>query len=141
MELGKDALQPGVRPKVGMIKGSATVSYDSSANISVYNDFKDFSRRATLVWEDPNDLEEFENEAGVKGTRPKKKPVVELGFDKSKIYKGFDGVIYFKLDPPTGRFEECRIDEQRRYWRIAYGRPAGSMHANPPVRFLSTAVN
>lgn len=141
MELPKDSLKPGIRPRISTMKGSSSMSYDASANIGVYNDLKDFGARSNLVWLDPNDLEEFENAAGLKGKRPKRKPVIELVFDKSKIYKGYDGVIYFKLDPATGRFEECSRDEQQQYWRIAYPRAPGFFPVNTPARFSSIKVN
>src|SRR4051794_3639975 len=74
MELPKDSLKPGVRPRMSTMKGSSSMAYDASANIGVYNDLKDFGARSQLYWEDPNDLEEYENEAGLSGKRPKKKP-------------------------------------------------------------------
>ena len=106
MELPKDSLKPGIRPRISTIKGSASMAYEASANIGVYNDAKDFGAKSQLVWEDKNDIEVVEGPAGEKLNQPKKKPIVELVFDKSKIYKGFDGVIYYRLDPATGRYDE-----------------------------------
>jgi replicative DNA helicase len=96
MELPKASLKPGERPRIMNIKGSAGVSYDSSANIGVYNDLKDFREYAQLVW----------NDGGVI------KPVVEVVFDKSKLDTGFDGNIYYKFYPESGYYEEIPEEEQ-----------------------------
>ncbi len=91
MELPMWALKPGVRPRISTLKGSTAMAYEASANIGVYNDLKDFGSKSMLVWEDKNELEEYELPDGTKQKRPVKKPVIELVFDKSKIFKGFDG--------------------------------------------------
>jgi hypothetical protein len=96
MELPKASLKPGERPRIMNIKGSAGVSYDSSANIGVYNDLKDFRESAQLVW----------NDGGVI------KPVMEIVFDKSKLDTGFDGNIYYKFYPESGFYEEIPEEEQ-----------------------------
>jgi len=125
MELPKESLKPGIRPRVSTIKGSASMSYEASANIGVYNDMKDFGAKSQLTWDDKKDMEVVEGPAGEKLTQPKKKPVVELVFDKSKIYKGFDGVIYYRLDPATGRYDEEPAHRQKEWELLALQGPVG----------------
>jgi hypothetical protein len=45
--------------------------------------------------------------------------VVELVFDKSKIFRGYDGQIYFKLEPLSGRCDECSLADQAHYEAMA----------------------
>jgi hypothetical protein len=97
MELPKGALKPGERPRMINIKGTAGAAYDSSGNIGVYNDLKDFREEANLVWKDKDD---------------KLKPIIELVFDKSKLLNGFDGNIYYKFHPESGHLEELPEMEQ-----------------------------
>jgi hypothetical protein len=97
MELPKGALKPGERPRMINIKGTAGAAYDSSGNVGVYNDLKDFREEANLVWKDKDD---------------KLKPVIELVFDKSKLLNGFDGNIYYKFHPESGHLEEIPEMEQ-----------------------------
>src|SRR5208337_4997155 len=89
MELPKTSLQPGVRPRVRNIKGTGGISYDSSLNMGVYNDIKDFGDEATLVDPDQNHKDPVTN------APPYRVPILELVFDKSKI-NSFDGTIYYK---------------------------------------------
>jgi hypothetical protein len=119
MELPKDACTPGTRPRYTNLKGSGGMSYDTNANVGVYNDMKDFGQQACLYWEDPNDTEQVPGPQGIVLERPKRKPIIELVFDKSKIHHGFDGVIYYRMDGASGRFEECSSTEQTYYADIA----------------------
>jgi hypothetical protein len=111
MELPKDALKPGIRPKLSNIKGSGGMAYDGNLNLGVYNDLKDMRERSDIFWSDPNDLESKITESGVEVLVPKKKPIIEIVIDKSKI-STFDGSIYFRFDPRSGRLEECSAMEQ-----------------------------
>jgi len=100
MELPKTALMPGVRPRVRAIKGTSGIAYDSSLNIGVYNDIKDFGESAKLV-----DIQhEFYDPST--NAKPYRRPILELVFDKSKI-NAFDGTIYYQLEPRSGRMDEC----------------------------------
>jgi hypothetical protein len=119
MELPKESLKPGIRPRVSNIKGSASIAYEASANIGVYNDLKDYGHKAALYWDDGDDIEQYAGPSGETLTRKKRKPVIELVFDKSKIYKGFDGTLYYKLRPETGRYEECSAALQSQYETLA----------------------
>ena len=105
MELPKTSLLPGVRPRVRAIKGTGGVAYDSSLNIGVYNDIKDFGDSAKLV---DIDHEHFDPSTGAK---PYRRPILELVFDKSKI-NSFDGMIYFQFEPRSGRMLECPMTSE-----------------------------
>jgi DNA primase/KaiC/GvpD/RAD55 family RecA-like ATPase len=105
MELPKTSLQPGVRPRVRNIKGTGGISYDSSLNIGVYNDIKDFGEAAKLIDLDHNHMDPSTN------CQPYHRPIIELVFDKSKI-NSFDGTIYFQFEPRSGRFDECPLETQ-----------------------------
>jgi DNA primase len=112
MELPKESLRAGVRPRISKIKGSSGMAYDANANFGIYNDLKDMGERATIFW-----TEGTERVIGPDGSelhRPRRLPVIELVIDKSKL-SGFDGTIYYKLSPGTGRLEECNDREQREY--------------------------
>ena len=95
MELPKLAV--GVKPRMSNIKGSAGVSYDSSGNIGVYNDKKDFRHESCMTWKDK------EGET---------RPMLELIFDKSKVLNGYDGTIFYKFHEDSGYMEEIPESEQ-----------------------------
>lgn len=111
MELPKDSLKPGIRPKIQNIKGSGGMAYDGNVNFGVYNDLKDMKERSDIFWTDPSDLENKITADGTEVSVPKKKPILEIVIDKSKI-SSFDGSIFFRMDPVTGRIEECSLSEQ-----------------------------
>jgi hypothetical protein len=126
MELPKDSLKPGIRPRISTIKGSASMAYEASANIGVYNDMKDFGAKSQLTWDDKTDLEVIEGPHGeTLPPQPKRKPIIELVFDKSKIYKGFDGVIYYRLNPATGRYDEEPAHKQKEWEMLSLQGPVG----------------
>jgi DNA primase len=149
MELTKKDLDPGVRPRISTLKGSSAMAYEASGNIGVYNDMKDFGPKSLMYWEDPNNLEAVLGPGGITEMKPAKKPIVELVFDKSKIYKGYDGVIYFRLDPRTGRYEECtdqahweqmaQMDvgtpepDEQPAWKKKYDKPKGQSKPPKPM--------
>lgn len=103
MELPKTSLLPGVRPRVRAIKGTGGISYDSSLNIGVYNDIKDFGDQSKII-----DLDQAHVDPST-GELNYRRPILELVFDKSKI-NSFDGVIYFRFEPRSGRMEECPMN-------------------------------
>lgn len=104
MELPKFALAAGVRPRVRSIKGSSGMSYDSSLNIGVYNDLKDFGPHATIVNKINGAIDPATEEAEYR------QPIIELVFDKSKI-NSFDGVLYYALEPRSGHMRELPKDD------------------------------
>lgn len=113
MELPKSALEPGRRPRMANIKGTAGISYDSSANIGIYNDLKDMRDRAVLTW-DEELSEPMEVAPGQVATRLRQ-PIIEAVFDKSKVNNGFDGEIYYYLHPASGQILECTPQDQEKY--------------------------
>jgi DNA primase len=126
MELPKTSLQPGVRPRVRNIKGTGGISYDSSLNIGVYNDIKDFGDDATLVDPDQDHKDPITN------APPYRKPVLELVFDKSKI-NSFDGTIYYRFEPRSGRMDECSLDDQAKYHKLANEYKATAKNTDPTI--------
>lgn len=119
MELPKDALYPGKRPRVQNIKGTSGISYDSNMNIGVYNDLKDFGDSSKLVWLDQSDQRPSIGPNGELMYAATRKPILELVFDKSKVGFGYDGVIYCRFWPETGRMEECTEAEQGKFRALA----------------------
>jgi DNA primase len=111
-ELPKEALRPGVRPRVSKIKGSSGPAYDANVNFGIYNDLKDMGEdRSDVFWLDSTDMRIITDPSGIEVNTPTKKPIIELVVDKSKI-SSFDGVVFFKLDPISGRMDECSLAEQ-----------------------------
>jgi replicative DNA helicase len=117
-ELPKASLNPGRRPRIANIKGTSGIAYDANANLGIYNDMKDKGEKATLVWEDSNDMESLVGPNGERSKKSKIKPIVEVVIDKSKL-SSFDGSLFFKLDPESGYMEECSDTEQQRYKELA----------------------
>jgi DNA primase len=117
MEIPKGVMAPGIRPRADNMKGSGGIVYDSSANIGVYNDKKDMRDKAVLTWDEI--LDEPEEIAPGQTIMRKEQPVLEMIFDKSKIFKGFDGEIYYRLHPESGMLEECDAFDQDRYRKKA----------------------
>ena len=103
MELPKTSLLPGVRPRVRAIKGTGGISYDSSLNIGVYNDIKDFGEDSQIV-----DIDQAHTDPST-GVSVYRRPILELVFDKSKI-NAFDGVIYYQFEPRSGQMTECPMN-------------------------------
>lgn len=106
MELPKESLRPGLRPRVGNIKGTSGVAYDSNLNIGVYNDMKDFPSEPKLVWY--NSKQPSMTAVGLDGqqTIGKQSPIMELVFDKVKTGSSFCGSLFYKFDPDSGVLNE-----------------------------------
>jgi DNA primase len=112
MELPKESLRPGVRPRIAKIKGSSGMAYDANANFGIYNDLKDMEAKATIFW--TQGTEKVIGPDGSDQEAPRRMPVIELVVDKSKL-SSFDGTIYYKMTPNSGRLEECNEREQNEY--------------------------
>jgi DNA primase len=117
MEIPKGVMAPGIRPRGDNMKGSGGILYDASANIGVYNDKKDMRDKAVLTWDEI--LDEPEEIAPGLTTMRREQPVLEMIFDKSKLFKGFDGEIYYRMHAESGTLEECDVQDQDRYRRKA----------------------
>lgn len=121
-ELPKASLSKGTRPRIANIKGTSGVAYDANANFGVYNDMKDYGEaQCKLYWQDMEAASEGVDSEG-NDLGPPRRPIVEIVIDKSKI-SDFDGSIYFRLNPITGRMVECEEAEQRSMKERAYGDP------------------
>jgi DNA primase len=118
MELPTAALKPGMRPRSGVIKGSSGMSYDVTANIGIYNDLKDLKDAATIYWVDENDSSVVEGPNGELIDKQRKKPVVEVIIDKSKV-NSFDGSIYYLMEPDSGNFTECDAAQQALFGKLS----------------------
>jgi DNA primase len=116
VELPKDALRPGHRPRAADIKGSSGPAFDANICIGIYNDLKDFPNDPKLFWVD--DAAPEDSHANLDGTviMGKRKPIIELVFDKVKVDSGFAGSLYYELNPETARYKECTNDEMAKYW-------------------------
>jgi hypothetical protein len=133
MELPKGALKPGERPRIINIKGTAGMAYDSSANVGVYNDMKDFREESDMVWKDKDGA---------------LNPVIELVFDKSKLMSGFDGNIYYKFHPQSGHIEEIPEADQATWAAKALARKSpgtgapdhGHGHGAAPAAVYKPAI-
>lgn len=120
-ELPKSALAVGTRPRIGNIKGTSGIAYDANANFGIYNDLKDRGdSKATLFWQDPEETGDTDTSGQDLGAPHR--PVIEIVIDKSKI-SDFDGSIFFRLNPVTGKMLECEEGEQRIMKERAYGEP------------------
>lgn len=110
-ELPKESLKPGVRPRMGNIRGTSGVAYDANLNWGVYNDLKGMREEASLFWEDQNDMQRVTSPDNIVNHVPRKEAILEGVFDKSKI-SSFDGSLYYRLKGITGHVEECSEAEQ-----------------------------
>ena len=128
MELPKAALEPGRRPRLSNIKGSAGIAYDSSANIGIYNDLKDMRSQAVLKRE--IEIVPMEISASTHQTT-EVRPVLEFVFDKSKINNGFDGSLYFDFNPNSGRVDEC-LDQEK--WKELAEQQTAELERRVPRR-------
>lgn len=122
MELPKQALQPGQRPRLINIKGSSGMSYDANVNIGVYNDLKDFRENAALTWNDSKQGQDGNMEYV-------RKPILEMVFDKSKV-NSFDGNIYYRMDPDSGNLMEESESAQ-----IDWAKKAHDSESNRPLPY------
>lgn len=121
-ELPKSSLRAGERPRLANIKGTSGVAYDANANFGVYNDMKDWGEhKCKLYWQDPEAPSEGVDSHGNDLGSPRR-PIIEVVIDKSKI-SDFDGSIFFRLNPVTGKMIECEKGEQDSMREKAYPTP------------------
>ena len=120
MELPKESLRPGVRPRVANIKGTSGIAYDANINMGVYNDLKDFPQTSVMTWKDNKDMAEVLMPDGVHNQQPRSKPIMELVFDKVKVDSNFDGSIFHRFNPYSAQLTECTEAEQKEYAAKAY---------------------
>jgi replicative DNA helicase len=113
MELPKDVLKAGVRPKYTDSKNSGGISFDSKVNINIYQELQDIED-SEMVWKDSNFMEKMIGPGGEELVCERPMPIVEVIVDKNKV-TGEKKTIMYKLEPMSGRMEECSDPEQLLY--------------------------
>ncbi|WP_263383600.1 hypothetical protein [Granulicella arctica] len=111
MELPKENLRAGVRPKYTDAKNSGGISFDSKLNIGVYQELQDLGDECVLSWTSSNHMDQVTNPDGTTSMKEKKLPIVEMIIDKNKV-TGEKKTIFYRLEPMSGRMEECSEMEQ-----------------------------
>jgi hypothetical protein len=111
MELPKDILKPGTRPKYTDSKNSGGIAFDSKVNLNVYQELQDLGDESTLVWRSPDFMEETVDPSGAVAMSEKVLPIIEAIIDKNKV-TGLVKTIYYRLEPMSGVLEECSSLEQ-----------------------------
>ena len=139
MELPKESLRPGLRPRVGNIKGTSGVAYDSNMNIGVYNDMKDFPADPKLIWYNSKQPSMTLVKSEVCQSVGAASPVLELVFDKVKTGSSFCGSLFYEFDPESGAMAECRESDQLSMQVKANEPDQRSWKQNPPSNFGRSA--
>jgi hypothetical protein len=111
MELPKDILRPGVRPKYTDSKNSGGIAFDSKVNMGVFQELQDLPDETTLTWKSSNHMIEVVAPDGQPMMVEEALPIVEIIVDKNKA-TGVKKTIFFRLEPKSGRMEECSALEQ-----------------------------
>jgi DNA primase len=111
MELPKDILKPGTRPKYTDSKNSGGIAFDSKVNMNVYQELQDLGDESQLSWRSSQHMQQIITPDGSPAVVEKVLPIVELIIDKNKV-TGEKRTIFFRLEPMSGRMEECSEQEQ-----------------------------
>jgi PAS domain-containing protein len=117
MEIPKDILKPGVRPRYTDSKNSGGIAFDSKVNMNVYQDLQDFND-SSLTWKSSEYMERIIGPNNEEILAEKSMPIVEVIIDKNKV-TGERKTIYYRLEPASGRMEECTEAEQTELSLIA----------------------
>jgi KaiC/GvpD/RAD55 family RecA-like ATPase len=110
MEVPKDVLKPGIRPRYTDAKNTGGISFDSKLNMGIYQDLADYSDSA-LVWRNPEYMEKVIGPSNEEIWTERAMPIVEIIIDKNKV-TGEKKTIYYRLEPMSGQMEECSEAEQ-----------------------------
>jgi DNA primase len=111
MELPKDILKPGTRPKYTDSKNSGGIAFDSKVNLNVYQELQDMGDDSVLTWRSPEQMIEVVDPSGATVAIEKPLPIIEAIVDKNKV-TGLVKTIYYRLEPLSGVVEECSPLEQ-----------------------------
>ena len=111
MELPKEFLRPGVRPKYTDSKGSGGIAFDSKVNMGIYQDLQSQGNDSDMVWTSLDQMEEVVDPSRAPGMAPKRLPIVEVIVDKNKV-TGRKKTIFFELEPLSGKMTECTPVQQ-----------------------------
>lgn len=88
------------------LKGSAYIKHFAKVMMTLHNEVKIRRDNAQIFWVDPLNKE-------------KKMPVLELSVQKNKCCD-YDGFIFYRFEPSTGRSKEVSVEEADYYKNIAY---------------------
>jgi hypothetical protein len=69
----------------------------------------------------------------------KRKPIIEVVIDKSKL-SSFDGSVFFRLDPDSAHLEECGDAEQLHFRRLAMESQGGRANITDNSNFHQRAL-
>lgn len=111
MELPKDSLKPGIRPKYTDSKGTGGIAFDSKVNINIFQELQSLGDEAVLTWKS-SDLEEVMDPSAYPAITETPLPIVEVIVDKNKV-TGVKKTIFYCLEPQSGRMDECSPEEQQ----------------------------
>ena len=111
MELPKDTLRAGIRPRYTDSKNSGGISFDSKVNMNIYQELQDLGDESTLIWKSPDYMQEVIAPDGTPQMVERPLPIVEVIVDKNKV-TGQVKTIFYRLEPMCGRVEECSELEQ-----------------------------
>lgn len=111
MELPKDVLKPGTRPKYTDSKNSGGIAFDSKVNMNVYQEYQDLDDESQMTWKSPQHMEQITFPDGSIQMIERTMPIVELIIDKNKV-TGEKKTIFYRMEPMSGRMEECSPAEQ-----------------------------
>jgi Toprim-like len=112
MELPKDSLKPGVRPKYTDSKGTGGIAFDSKVNINIFQELQSLGDEATLTWSSPDFMQEVIDPNGHTTMSNTPLPIVEVIVDKNKV-TGVKRTVFYRLERQSGRMEECSREEQQ----------------------------
>ena len=111
MELPKDILKPGQRPKYTDSKNSGGIAFDSKVNMNIYQELQDLPEDTVLTWSSPKYMDQIVTPDGTPAVVERKMPIVEVNIDKNK-QTGEKKTIFYRLEPMSGGMEECSPAEQ-----------------------------
>jgi DNA primase len=111
MEIPKDILKPGIRPKYTDSKNSGGIAFDSKVNMNIYQELQDLGEDTCLTWKSEEFMEQITQPDGTSAVVEKVMPIVEVIVDKNKV-TGEKKTIFYRLEPMSGRMEECSLAEQ-----------------------------
>lgn len=129
MELPKDILRPGIRPKYTDSKNSGGIAFDSKVNMGIFQELQDLKEESMLTWKSADHMMQIVDPSGHIMMAEKTLPIVEVIVDKNK-QTGAKKAICFRLEPMSGRMEECSVSEQIHY-KMLRNRPEASPRKRP----------
>jgi hypothetical protein len=112
MELPKESLKPGVRPKYTDSKGTGGISYDSKVNIGIYQELQSLGDDSVMTWQSSQHMQEIVDPSGCPVMVETPLPIFEVIVDKNKV-TGEKRTIFYRLEPLSGQMEECSPAEQQ----------------------------